>query len=89
MKEDKKKRNITPFLLWVNIVLTITVGVFLIRGIINIENNQYHNSTAIETFVRVGLVCTATHPLPITPTPTIVQINTEGNECFPNTPIIK
>lgn len=53
----------------------------------SIETNQYLNGKAFETFVRNGLICTAT--LPLIPNPTSASINAEGNKCFPDTTEIK
>lgn len=52
-----------------------------------VKNNQHNNSIALETFIRQGLICTAT--LSPSSHPTLALINMEGEKCFPNTPPIK
>lgn len=52
-----------------------------------IKNNQFNNSTALEDFIRNGLVCVGAHPLPLQPTAD--QIQAEANLCFPDSPQIK
>jgi hypothetical protein len=55
--------------------------------ITQVKNNQYTNSLALETFIREGLVCTAS--IPPNPNPTRASIQAEANKCFPNTPEVK
>lgn len=50
-----------------------------------IKSNQYNNSSALEDFIREGLVCLFTQ----SPTTNQTQITTEVNNCFKNTPEVK
>lgn len=68
-------------------ILVYNDGQQIKQQTITIKNNQYSNATAEETFIRQGLVCLATYPPNLNPTP--AQVQTEANKCFANTPEIK
>jgi hypothetical protein len=89
-----KKVNIVPALLFINVIVTIisvyfvvTVSIKINRNQVEVKNNQYTNSSALETFIRKGLVCLfTTSPNPY---PTHAQITDEVNNCFKNTPPVR